>query len=133
VSREAVFAERNFHDDFDPQRAVVKGRFKLVRNLARRRARSHPHDMDWMREERDLWRGFLDAERPFEQLFDLAADPDEMRDLAGDPLHAGPLGELRRALDAWMAETADFLRGAAEPVFFPAEERATELDHPTEC
>jgi len=131
--RERVFYERNFHDDFDPQRAVVEGRYKLVRNLARRRARSHPHDMDWMREERDLWRGFLDADRPFEQLFDLESDPDEMRSLAGERAHAETLARLRAALDRWMEDTGDFLRGAAEPVFFPGEESSTELDHPTEC
>jgi hypothetical protein len=32
-----------------------------------------------------------------------------------------------------MEETGDFLRGAAEPVFFPAEERATQLDRPSDC
>jgi N-sulfoglucosamine sulfohydrolase len=131
--RERVFAERNFHDDFDPQRAVVQGRFKLVRNLARRRARSHPRDMDWMRQEQDLWRGFLDAERPFEQLFDLDTDPDELRDLSDEPHSAGILAELRGALERWMEETGDFLRGAVEPVFFPAQESGTELDHPTPC
>lgn len=131
--RDAVFAERNFHDDFDPQRSVVRGRFKYVRNLARRRARSHPRDMDWMREEADLWRGFLDVDRPDEQLFDLEADPDEMHDLAGAPEHAATLASLREALDAWMESTGDFLRGAREAVFFPGEEAATERDRPGDC
>jgi len=133
VPREAVFAERNFHDDFDPQRAAVKGRFKLIRNYARRRARSHPLDMAWMHEEADLWRGFLDEERPFEQLFDLETDPEETRDLAGDPGYAAPLADLRGTLDAWMDQTGDFLSGATGPVFFPGEERDTELDRPGEC
>jgi N-sulfoglucosamine sulfohydrolase len=131
--REAVFAERNFHDNFDPQRAVVKDGFKLIRNFARRRARSHPEDMAWMREEADLWRGFLDADRPFEQLFDLAADPDEMHDVAQEAAHAERLANLRRELDHWMEQTGDFLRGACQPAFVPAEERDTELDHPTDC
>jgi arylsulfatase A-like enzyme len=131
--REAVFAERNFHDDFDPQRAVIRGRFKYIRNFAKRRTRSHPEDMAWMREERDLWGGFLDVARPLEQLFDLEADPDEMHDLAGDPARIGTVRELRALLYEWMQETGDFLRGARETVFWPGEESDTELDHPTDC
>ena len=47
------------------------------------------------------------ARDPPEQLYDLVLDPNEVNNLAGDPAHAGTLGELRERLDAWMVETKD--------------------------
>ena len=41
------------------------------------------------------------------QLFDLATDPDECRDLAGDGGHAWRIAGLRAKLHAWQAETGD--------------------------
>jgi len=45
----------------------------------------------------------------FEQkvIFDLRSDPDELTDLAGDPMHAARIGEMRTKL-------ADFLRRARD-------------------
>jgi arylsulfatase A-like enzyme len=45
------------------------------------------------------------AER--EQLFDLAADPFELRDLSGDPSHSEVLTLLRRRLNEWRQERND--------------------------
>jgi arylsulfatase A-like enzyme len=126
VARRAVFAERNFHDDFDPQRSVVQGRWKYIRNFAERRVRSHPRDMDWMHEAPEVWDRFLETPRPCEQLFDLEQDPDEVRNLADAPAHAATLRELRGLLLDWMEETGDFLRGAKDTVLWPEEERDTE-------
>lgn len=36
------------------------------------------------------------------QLFDLEKDPDEFRDLAGDPAHAGTCADMRERLFAWL-------------------------------
>ena len=44
---------------------------------------------------------------PREQLYDLVLDPNEGRNLAGDPAHAGVLAELRDRLETWMEETDD--------------------------
>jgi arylsulfatase A-like enzyme len=131
--REAVFAERNFHDNFDPQRSVTKGRFKYIRNFAERRARSHPKDMDWMREAPDLWRDFVDVGRPLEQLFDLEADPHEMHNLAGAPECSDRVGEMRALLYGWMEETDDFLRGTRETILWPGEDSDPELAPPSNC
>ena len=53
---------------------------------------------------------------PDEELYDTLADPHEIRNLAGSdrPEHREALGQLRAALDAWIAETGD-LGGAPEP------------------
>jgi len=54
-----------------------------------------------------------DAGRPREQLFDMEADPGEMRDLARDPGHAGVLAEHRAHLRAWCEATGDLFDPAA--------------------
>jgi uncharacterized sulfatase len=45
--------------------------------------------------------------RPAEELYDLGADPWELRNLAADPAHAGTLAGLRADLDGWMREEGD--------------------------
>jgi len=45
--------------------------------------------------------------RPVEELYDLAADPHELRNLAGSPAHRELLGELRAKLVEWMDRTGD--------------------------
>jgi len=44
---------------------------------------------------------------PSEQLFDMAADPGETRNLAADPSHRQTLQEHRRMLDEWRRKTGD--------------------------
>jgi hypothetical protein len=51
--------------------------------------------------------GLKDAPRPAEALFDLYLDPNEMRNLADDPVHAEVLDDLRGRLITWMRETND--------------------------
>ena len=45
--------------------------------------------------------------RPREELYDLKADPHELRNLAADPAHAAALAKHRAALDDWIARTDD--------------------------
>jgi uncharacterized sulfatase len=45
--------------------------------------------------------------RPAEELYDLKADPHELKNLAGDPAHASRLAELRSHLDRWMKSQRD--------------------------
>lgn len=49
--------------------------------------------------------------RAREELYDLANDPDCLRNLADAPELAGTLREMRRRLAKWMEETADPVRG----------------------
>jgi N-sulfoglucosamine sulfohydrolase len=54
--------------------------------------------------------------RPAEELYDLAADPDEVVNLAGDPAHAVVLADLRTQLHDWRGATHDpWLPGIANP------------------
>ena len=54
-----------------------------------------------VRTERWKYIRYTDPQPPIEQLFDLAADPQEEKDLAPDPAHAQTLGSLRDRCDAY--------------------------------
>jgi N-sulfoglucosamine sulfohydrolase len=111
--RDAVFAEMTHHIDFLPMRAVRTGRWKYIRNYSdaaigldqlddrewAHRLCSRP-DQPWLRP------------RVPEELYDLAADPTEQRNLAGDPAHVDVLERLRARLDGHMRETRDPFLGA---------------------
>jgi N-sulfoglucosamine sulfohydrolase len=47
------------------------------------------------------------AKRPEEELFDLAKDPHQLKNLAADPAYAEVKARLRGELDAWLKETGD--------------------------
>ena len=47
------------------------------------------------------------GKRPEEELFDLAKDPHQLTNLAGDPAYADRKAKLRADLDAWLKSTGD--------------------------
>jgi len=58
--------------------------------------------------------------RPAEELYDLAADPDEVTNLVADPAHASALAYLRAQLATWRTATHDpWMAGVTDP-FGPA-------------
>ncbi len=119
--REAVFAERNWHDNFDPIRAARTDRYKLIFNAAPH----FPYRPAWDLEGSISWdsileesrRGRLNANqrqmmapsRPMLELYDLDADPDEFHNLATSPAHRDAMDDMQRRLSQWMHETYDFL------------------------
>ncbi len=101
-------------------RSVRDGRFRYLRNFLpwldgddlpdyatgvpitgelrkARTAGTLPPGADW----------FARTSRPAEELHDAVADPDELRDLAGEAAHVETLTRLRETLRAWMRETRD--------------------------
>lgn len=117
--RDAIFAERNWHDYAARGRAVRTDRFKYIANEDHDRALTPPADgvraPSYPAMRRLFAAGKLTpaqstsfvAPRPAEELYDTWADPHELHDLAGDPSHARTLGDLRGKLDAWRRETGD--------------------------
>lgn len=116
--RTAVFGSHSFHElqMYYPMRMVRTHRFKLIQNLAW--PLTFPAASDLF--ESSTWqtsvarkllygRRTIDAylHRPQYELYDLAADPDEVRNLAGDPKYAAQLTELKGRLHGFMRETND--------------------------
>jgi arylsulfatase A-like enzyme len=63
---------------------------------------------------------FMAPRKPDEELYELAADPHEVRNLAGSSAHAATLKKMRAQLDGWLAATGDQGR-------FPEDPRAAAL------
>jgi arylsulfatase A-like enzyme len=131
--REYAFAERNWHDYEARTRAVRSERFKLIRNDYRDLPNTPPADAVRSPSFAELVR-LRDAGKltpplgacfakplPREELYDLDADPHELKNLAADPGHAETLAKLRRALDDWAKETKDFVPRDRTPDGFDRE------------
>jgi N-sulfoglucosamine sulfohydrolase len=105
-----------------PIRAVRTREWKYVRNLDPQ-AEHHTHiDKAAAGDGRDYWESWVEKARtdpaaaavvrryhtrPAEELYDLAADPWELKNLAAEAAHADTLKKLRADLDAWMAGQGD--------------------------
>lgn len=130
-AREAVFSERNWHDNFDPIRSVRTDRYKLIFNAAPH----FPYRPAWDLEGSPSWKSYLalgkrgmlaarylrllQPARPMVEMYDLRTDPDEFNDITGDPAHAGAKSDLLKRLSKWMHQTYDYLppafAGPGEP------------------
>lgn len=119
--RDAVFSERNWHDNFDPIRSVRTARHKLIFNAAPH----FPYRPAWDLEGSPSWASILEESRrgkltaaqrqllaptrPVLELYDLDADPDEFHNLATSAAHRPVREDLERRLSQWMHDTLDFL------------------------
>jgi arylsulfatase A-like enzyme len=124
------YADR-FDEKYDLVRTFRKGRFKYMRNYQPFNfdglQNNYRYQMLAYQEWRDLYHsGKLNAEqrqffepRPAECLYDLASDPHEVHNLAGDPAHAEVLADLRRRLQQQVRSMPD-LSFIPEPVFLKA-------------
>lgn len=119
--RRHVFAARDRMDEtYDRIRAVRTERFKYIRNFHPELPYAQPVSYMELMPTMRAWRRlndqgklagpqalFFAPAKPPEELYDVEADPHEVRNLAASPEHANTLRELRRALDGWIAETRD--------------------------
>jgi len=119
--REAVFAEANWHDFEQFTRAVRTERFLLVRNYYWDKPLWNSVDSI----NSVTWKGFMEMHqagkltpaqsflfvepRPFEELYDLQADPYSLRNVVDDPKYREELYYLRTLLDNWRVATGDVM------------------------
>ena len=104
-TREAIYAEKTFHTDYEPQRMIRTQHHKLIWNA----------EVDIINVPADIMHSpiypqmidLLTIERPPFELYDLHNDPDEVDNLAGKPEYATIETDLRQRLLAWMQETHD--------------------------
>jgi arylsulfatase A-like enzyme len=134
--RTEVFAERNWHDTFDPMRCVRTEKHKLIFNAAPHFPYRPPSDL----EDSPTWQTMLARRRttlpvPLRHLFNPTRPVLQLHDLEKDPLEldnrveAPEMREIRLDLETrltkWMNDTVDFLppsgggTGAMSPRAWP--------------
>lgn len=106
---DAIYAQVNYHAAYEPQRSVRTSRFKYIRRYDGRDRPVLPnidvgHTRTYLLE---LDRGLGGVKPAPECLFDLALDPMEATNLAGQPGYADVLADLRNRLERRMHDTAD--------------------------
>ena len=131
--RSYAFAEANWHDFDDHARAVTDGRFKYIRNHYEDIPRTPGADairsptFQAMRRLRDAGKltpaqmACFVKPRPAEELYYTAADPHELKNLAGDPRFTAELKRMREALAFWEKGTGDFVPARRSPDEFDRE------------
>lgn len=121
IPRKYVFAARDRLDsEYDRVRSVHDGRFQYIRNF---RPELPPYmDIEYRKQQpmmkemltmRDA--GQLNAvqmqwfrpDKPTEELYDIKADPWQLKNLTGEPQMATHLKRLRQQMDNWLTQTND--------------------------
>lgn len=119
--REYIFTERNWHDNWDPIRAVTGDRYKLIQNyrpevsyIPSLDIKDSPsyQEIERLKSENELsgnlsWYG--ENSRPRVEFYDLNKDPGEWNNLAENPEYDSLITEYQKVLSEWMNETNDFL------------------------
>jgi arylsulfatase A-like enzyme len=120
--RSYVFGARDRMDErYDIIRSIRDKRFRYIRNFEPLKPyyqyMNTPEKGATMKEIRRLENSgkpltgalatFSGKRKPVEELYDLQADPHEVKNLASDPAHAAKLAELRKALSHWQFEIGD--------------------------
>lgn len=114
--RDELFAELTYHAAYDPQRAIRTARHKLIRHHGERLEPVLPNVDDSPSKDLLVAAGWGERPRPRVELYDLLADPGEMRNLADDPGCAELRGRLDGRLRQWMFETDDPLLDGPVPL-----------------
>jgi arylsulfatase A-like enzyme len=122
--RDRIFAthSRDGNMNVYPIRSARNPGWKYIRNLRPDAEHSTHIDKGQPPSGRPYWQSWVERaktdpaaatvveryrRRPAEELYDLAADPHERRNLAADPARAEVLAGLRADLDAWMKSQGD--------------------------
>lgn len=117
--RDAIFAEANWHDFEKFTRAVRTERFLLIRNYYWDTPLWNSVDsinsQTWvgylkMRQQGKLTsaqRFLFQEPRPFEEFYDLQADPHSLKNAIESPEYTASVNQLRTRLDNWRVETQD--------------------------
>ena len=115
-----AFGMRGRMDErYDFVRTVTNGRWRYIRNYMPHRPWGMHGAFEWLakgyQDWESAWRaGTLNADqrrffetKPYEELYDLAADPDQVRNLAAESSAKRTLGKLSAALDRHMLAIVD--------------------------
>jgi N-sulfoglucosamine sulfohydrolase len=123
---EEVFAEVSYHGAYEPQRCVRTDRYKYIRRYDNREKVLIVNADDTPSKEVLIANDWAEQPRQEEMLFDLAFDPDETHNLAGEGRLKEVEDDLRGRLDRWMVETKEPLLDGPAPL--PKEAYANDPD-----
>lgn len=138
--REYLFAERNWHDNWDPMRAVIGDRYKLIQNY-RPEVEYIPSldilnspsykEIQRLNDDGELsgnlsW--YENSSRPQIEFYDLVNDPNEWNNLAEDAEYDSLINQYQQILSEWMNGTNDFL--PAPKGSFPAGSNLNDMYDP---
>jgi N-sulfoglucosamine sulfohydrolase len=119
-TRDYIFSERNWHDCDEHMRSVRSNRYKLILNAYTEKPHGTAADLanslSWFSLLENKTAGSLAFEqsliftvpRPSVELYDLASDPEEYKNVANDPAYRNIANDLLEILQQWMFETNDF-------------------------
>lgn len=115
-----AFGMRNRMDErIDFQRTVTDGRWRYIRNYMPHRPWGQHQAFEWLAKGYQDWEqahidGTLNAAqdrffqtKPYEELYDLKADPEQLHNLAADPAHQSFLKMLSQTVDTHMLAIND--------------------------
>ncbi|MHC2070954.1 sulfatase-like hydrolase/transferase [Bremerella sp. T1] len=115
-----MFGFRGRMDErYDMVRTVTDGQFVYIRNYMPHKIYGQHIDYMFQTPTTKVWKQMYDngklneaqshfwEEKPSEELYELASDPDEVRNLADDPKFAGKRKELGTAVLEWQREIRD--------------------------
>ncbi len=113
---ERLFAEMTWHDEYNPVRAIRTERYKYVRNFWQLPRVYLARDVFASEAGREVREAYTAPYRPYEELYDLRATPQEDENVALEPRYQDVRTELSRQLHEWMVETDDpLLEGPIAP------------------
>lgn len=111
--RDAVFTQKNYHDSYDPIRAIRTTEFSYIENFASRSALELPLDIADSPSGRAIGTSHR-RPRTARELYDLRVDPAEQNNVAGDPDYAEVEEALADRLFAWRVSMGDAVISDAE-------------------
>lgn len=115
--RHEVFAQVVYHASYEPQVAVRTARYKYIRRCNPERVTPVLANVDnGLSKDFLMTQGLPELTLDQEQLFDLAFDPNERKNLADNPAYAAALTDLRRRLETWLRQTQHPLLNGAVPL-----------------
>jgi N-sulfoglucosamine sulfohydrolase len=112
--RTEVYAEQTFCDDYAPMRCIRTDTHKLIYNVEAGYSITYDQDARLNSGHHDIQMRYRYL-RPHFELYDLAADPDEQRDVYGHDSAREIAADLRRRLRDWMEDTGDPLLDGPVP------------------
>ena len=122
-----------------PLRSVCNDHFRYIRNVCPELNFTCQTDHNPTAQSHNLWVSWVGIaksdpniarkvqeyhQRPVEELYNLRADPNEQRNLAGDPEYLQTLRKLRTITDNWIRLSGDTLEIHGEPMqlLYPLEQ-----------